>query len=253
MRFVRAAGANEFTDTTAARLTLLAYLHDFGKLNAGFQFKVRPRNGLTPRGPGPAGHIAEALLCFDQADICSLLGLPDIVDEWGAGVVPLAQAMLAHHGRPARRPTRSGSGPSELWKPFAGYDPRATAKLLSERGRSWFPDAFSPGPDMPDTPALAHLFAGIVTLADQLGSDDEAFRYPAPLSAPRPAASRRRGCCLTQHRGPTVPGAAFLQRIQSSQTPATASAREPCKVGAGASTTILQISAIRQGDIGSLN
>ena len=177
MRFVRAAGANEFTDTTAARLTLLAYLHDFGKLNAGFQFKVRPRNELTPRGPRPAGHIAEALLCFDQADICSLLGLPDIVDEWGAGVVPLAQAMLAHHGRPARRPTRSGSGPSELWKPFAGYDPRATAKLLSERGRSWFPDAFSPGPDMPDTPALAHLFAGIVTLADQLGSDDEAFRY----------------------------------------------------------------------------
>ena len=32
-RFVRAAGGNEFTDTTAARLAFLAYLHDFGKLN----------------------------------------------------------------------------------------------------------------------------------------------------------------------------------------------------------------------------
>ena len=176
-RFVKAAGDHEFTDTTAARLTFLAYLHDFGKLNAGFQFKVRRRNELPPRAPRPAGHIAEALLCFDQSDICALLGLHDIVDEWGAGVIPLAHAMLAHHGRPARRPTRSGCGPAELWKPFAGYDPRATARLLRERGRSWFPDAFSRGSCMPDTPALAHLFAGIVALADQLGSDDEAFRY----------------------------------------------------------------------------
>ena len=177
VRFVKAAGDHEFTHTTAARLTFLAYLHDFGKLNAGFQFKVRRKNELPPRAPRPAGHIAEALLCFGQSDICVLLGLHHIVDDWGAGVIPLAHAMLAHHGRPARKPTRTGSGPPELWKPFAGYDPRATAKLLSERGRSWFPAAFSRGPRMPETPALAHLFAGIVALADQLGSDDEAFRY----------------------------------------------------------------------------
>ncbi len=177
VRFVNAAGANELTDTTTARLTFLAFLHDFGKLNAGFQFQVRPPNELPARAPRRAGHIAEAMLCFDQSDICALLGLHDIVDEWGAGVIPLAYAMLAHHGRPARRPTRSGGGPPELWKPFAGYDPRATAKMLAERGRSWFPAAFSPGPRMPETPALAHLFAGLVTLADQLGSDDEAFRF----------------------------------------------------------------------------
>ena len=176
-RFARAADPDEFTDTTAARLTFLAYLHDFGKLNAGFQFKVRPRNTLPPRAPRRAGHIAEALLCFDQSDICALLGLHDIVDEWGDGVVPLAHAMLAHHGRPARRLTPSGSGPPELWNPCAGYDPHATARLLSERGRSWFPAAFASGPHLPETPALAHLFAGIVALADQLGSDEEAFRY----------------------------------------------------------------------------
>ena len=176
-RFVRATGTNEFTETIAARLTFLAYLHDFGKLNAGFQFQVRPPNELPPHAPRQAGHIAEALLCFGHSDMCRLLGLHDIVEEWGDGVIPLAHAMLAHHGRPARRPTRSGSGPPELWKPFAGYDPRATAKLLNERGRSWFPTAFSRGPRMPDAPALSHLFAGIVALADQLGSSDEAFRY----------------------------------------------------------------------------
>lgn len=176
-RFARASDLHEFTDVTAARLTYLAYLHDFGKLNAGFQFKVRPKNALPSQVPRRAGHIGEALLCFDQPDICALLGLHDVVNEWGDGVIPLAYAMLAHHGRPGRRPTRSGSGPPELWQPFTGYDPRATAKLLGERGRSWFPTAFSSGPHIPDNPALAHLFAGTVTRADQLGSDEKAFQY----------------------------------------------------------------------------
>ena len=176
-RFASAAGANDFTDTTAARLTCLAYLHDFGKLNAGFQFKVRHKNALTRRGPQPAGHIGEALLCFDQSDICTLLGLHDIVNEWGDGVIPLLYAMLAHHGRPARRPTHSGGGPPELWKSFAGYNPRATATLLNQRARSWFPEAFEDGSPMPEAPALAHLFAGVVALADQLGSDERTFKY----------------------------------------------------------------------------
>ena len=58
--------SNDFPDTTAARLTFLAFLHDFGKLNVGFQFKVRRQNELPRRGPRPAGHIAEALLCFES-------------------------------------------------------------------------------------------------------------------------------------------------------------------------------------------
>ena len=175
-RFVQAAGAAGFTDSTAARLAYIAFLHDFGKLNTGFQCKVR-RNELPHRGPRPAGHVAEALLCFDQPQICALLGLDDIMGQWGAGVVPLVYAMLAHHGRPASRPTRSGSGPPELWKPFGSYDPRATAKLLRQLGRSWFPDAFADGPPLSDAPALAHLFAGVVALADQLGSDEKFFVY----------------------------------------------------------------------------
>ena len=179
-RFVRAAGSDGFTATTAARLAYLAFLHDFGKLNTGFQFKVR-RNELLRNGPRPAGHVAEAFLCFDQSRICALLGLDDVVEQWGAGVVPLLRAMLAHHGRPASRPTRSGRGPRELWQPFGGYDPRATAKLLRQRGRSWFPDAFADGPPLSDAPELAHLFAGIVALADQLGSDEDVFVYePEP-------------------------------------------------------------------------
>ena len=183
-RFARACSVASLDDTTAARLAYLAFLHDFGKLNVGFQFKV-PRPGKPDtRGPRPAGHIAEALLCFEQPEVCEALGLHRIVDEWGPGVAPLLYAALAHHGRPARGPSHPGQGPAELWKPFAGYEPRTTASLLYDRGRAWFPSAFETGPPIPDAPALAHLFAGVGALADQLGSDEAAFEYeprPDPL------------------------------------------------------------------------
>ena len=60
-RFVQAAGANGFCETTAARLTFLAFLHDFGKLNTGFQFKVRRPNPSSRAAPRPAGHIARSV------------------------------------------------------------------------------------------------------------------------------------------------------------------------------------------------
>ena len=38
-RFKQASGADGFSVTTTDRLTVLVFLHDFGKLNTGFQFK----------------------------------------------------------------------------------------------------------------------------------------------------------------------------------------------------------------------
>ena len=200
-RFALAARASDLADTTAARLTFLAFLHDFGKLSVGFQFKVRRPNAPARRAPGLAGHIGAALLCCDNSDICELLGLHEIVDAWGPGVVPLLYATLAHHGRPARRPTRTGSGPPELWKPFAGYDPRKTARLLRERGRAWFPRGFESGPPIPDEPALAHLFAGIVALADQLGSDEGVFEYEPNLDPHYIDRARRIATATVRHKG----------------------------------------------------
>ena len=179
-RFARAAELERLDGTTAARLTAISFLHDFAKLNTGFQFKVERRQ-LQPqcadRKPPPAGHIAEALLAFRQPEICRTLGLYNMCDAWGDGVLPLLYAALAHHGRPAVPTTRTGSGPAYLWKPFAGYEPLATAKLLNEQMHRWFPEAFTCGPPLPNTPALVHLFAGVVTIADQLGSKEDAFRY----------------------------------------------------------------------------
>ena len=95
----------------------------------------------------------EALWGCEQEPICGALGLLDMARTWGDGLVPLLLAALAHHGRPAKRLSLTGSGPPEFWEPFAGYDPLATAKLLGERSRAWFPTAFSTaGPPLPDSP-----------------------------------------------------------------------------------------------------
>lgn len=178
-RFERAAGGAGLCSVIESRLAVIAFLHDFGKLNAGFQLKVRNSGAPLPgRRPRPAGHIGEALWCCEQEQICGALGLLDMDRTWGEGFVPLLLAALAHHGRPAKWPSLTGTGPPELWEEFAGYDPLATAKLLGERSRAWFPAAFSAtGPPLPDSPALAHLFAGVVALADQVGSDREFFRF----------------------------------------------------------------------------
>ena len=188
-RFAQASGAWSLSDTTVARLTVLAFLHDFGKLNSGFQFKVRKRSDLPTGAPPKAGHLGEALLA--PRDILETIGLFALYRAWGNAVEPLLLAALSHHGRPARKPTHSGSGPSDIWKPFAGYDPRATAALLRERIRAWFPEAFEDGPCLPEASAFAHLFAGVVALADQIGSDDAVFPFE-PDADPRYIGRARR-------------------------------------------------------------
>lgn len=172
-RFRKAAGqAYDLCDVTLARLTVLAFLHDFGKLNAGFQFKLASdRTGLPPK----AGHIPEALWCCEQPEYVTAMGLDDMAQAWGYGPFEqLLRASLAHHGRPAVR--RDGNPPA-LWQATNGYDPLTAARMLGEKCRSWFPRAFMDGPELPDAPQLAHLFAGTLGVADQIGSNEQSFPY----------------------------------------------------------------------------
>ena len=79
-----------------------------------------------------------------------------------------------------------GEGPPEIWWPVEGYDydPIAAGQKLFQRAWAWFPDAFGQGPELPSNPALAHLFAGVVAIADQIGSNEELFR-PDPDLDPK--------------------------------------------------------------------
>lgn len=189
-RFARAS-SQPLDPVFEARLAVIAFLHDFGKLNAGFQFKVHDRAELPPGVPPRSGHVAEALLCFDQEHLCTAIGLYEMCETWGDGFVPLLLAGLAHHGRPAVKP-HSGLGPATLWQPYAGYDPHAAATLLGRRVRTWFPAAFAEGPTLPESAELGHLFAGTVALADQIGSDKTQFRLVAEPDTDYIERARRR-------------------------------------------------------------
>ncbi|WP_446831618.1 CRISPR-associated helicase Cas3' [Candidatus Foliamicus sp.] len=201
-RFARAAGVYEKLDeVTISRLTVLAFLHDFAKLNAGFQFKVFDRENLPPHPPRPAGHVSEAYFAVQQKEICEALGFFEFYESWGKGINDLLCAALAHHGRPALK-KGDGSGPSELWKTYSGYNPLDTAKLLRDRIREWFPQALEAGPKLPTCRALAHLFAGTVALADQIGSDEENhFPFQPEIEPNYIDRARSQACKALQARG----------------------------------------------------
>ncbi|MXW31792.1 MAG: CRISPR-associated helicase Cas3' [Rhodothermaceae bacterium] len=174
-RVAIACGMERLDPVTRMRLAYVAYLHDFGKVNCGFQFKVDRLPKMQGQKPKKAGHIAEALMLSCHPEMCEALNLSGLAN-WGQGIEPLLFATLAHHGRPAYTSNQTGTGPKELWKPIGDYDPVAAARVLEKRGRQWLSEAFeNEAPPLPDNPALAHLFCGLITLADQIGSDMSHF------------------------------------------------------------------------------
>ena len=102
--------------------------------------------------------------------------------------------ILAHHGNliDAVQPE------PRLWRPRNGYDPVAALTELAATVAGMFPEAFvddDPSP-LPTAARFQHAFAGLVTLADWLGSDETVFRFPldgAPCPAPRGPGARPEG------------------------------------------------------------
>ncbi|AWK85350.1 CRISPR-associated helicase Cas3' [Azospirillum thermophilum] len=174
-----AAGGVPLSPRGHARLTAIAFLHDVGKLHPGFQAKGWLPDANSGHRPPPRGHLAEgvALLMRDSGAerIWRPLGLSHI--DWWDDLHPFILASLAHHGRPVDSLAMKGG-----WDPqaVAGavYDPADGARIMGTALRAWFPDAFADGAHEPlPAPRLQHLFAGLVALADWLGSDTRFFPF----------------------------------------------------------------------------
>jgi CRISPR-associated endonuclease/helicase Cas3 len=181
----RAAG-RVLTDLDIARLAVLAFLHDIGKANAGFQAKRWLASGQSvPQGwPVLAGHSSEALCIFENDRLQHLIAeLPvDEMSTWGAACWSLWRASISHHGRPVGSPSNVAI---EIWQPViqAGqvvYHPQIVLREIGQCVREWFPEAFQDGPPLPDSTEFVHLFAGLVQFADWLGSDTRFFPYAEP-------------------------------------------------------------------------
>ncbi|MDX6749522.1 CRISPR-associated helicase Cas3' [Geminicoccaceae bacterium 1502E] len=213
-RLARAGGLSGLHEGQVARLCHLAFLHDLGKCSRGFRALAAPEPGSS------CGHLA-ALRPLWQEDGPELAAFLDAIDAqrlnaWaGEGAVSLLLAVFAHHGRTPDLAYRQGEH-AYLHKAWTtdGREPLRRLKELVEEGRRLFPLAFSPDvPPLPEAPPFQHLFAGLLMLADWLGSDDGPARFPYSLPDDPPRAGFVRG------RAPEVLRAVGLEATRPDPLP----------------------------------
>lgn len=174
-------------DADLQRLAALVFLHDLGKANAGFQAqRLAADDPLRGYWPCKCGHGPEgwALIKGEVSDAQRLLSsLPlERMACWGdAAVYALLHASTSHHGRPVGETPRRDN----IWRPVRTgdgrvlYDPAATLADIGKRLPALFPLAFGPcRVPLPEAPGFVHLFAGLVQLADWLGSDTRPGFFP---------------------------------------------------------------------------
>ena len=186
------AAGRELSPVDIERLLCLTFLHDLGKASCVFQVKFWLRQGIQVQGwPSEGGHSYEAWALFDGHEARAqtiLAGLPlEEMVTWGEeAVFSLLKASISHHGKPVSG--SNGLDPA-AWRPIVDsscpYNPAETAALLGKTAKRLFPLAFdSEHPaaslPLPAGSAFAHLFAGLVQLADWLGSDTRFFPYTQP-------------------------------------------------------------------------
>jgi CRISPR-associated endonuclease/helicase Cas3 len=183
-RSLEIAAGRALDERDIARLTALVFLHDLGKANAGFQAK-RWLDAERPRGWLKAGHGAEAIALLDASNHneeaeALLLCLPILeMCAWGKfeTLNSLLRASIAHHGRPICN-APDWFNARIHWSARQGYDPAEQLARIGEALKRFVPAAFlDGGSPLPESPRFAHCFAGLVQLADWLGSDKRFFRY----------------------------------------------------------------------------
>lgn len=199
-----------------ARLAALVYLHDLGKLEAGFQAKARPDLACH----ADVNHSVHGWLVLQRAfetPADPLHGLACEIARWGEGVGELILAILAHHGRPIAEPPLPGA-----MRDVAGYDREGA---ISDYLRMWdaaWPDREGARP-LPDTHRFVHLVAGLTALADWIGSDRRFFDFVAESGPDYPArareAARKALRTIGLDTGPTMPATDFASVAGGALTP----------------------------------
>jgi CRISPR-associated endonuclease/helicase Cas3 len=183
-RLARTAGLTALDEIACARLAGLAFLHDIGKANRGFRARVDPR--------APAvGHIDQLRWLFRGSNAEDLgdrlvdeLRLQSIID-WFMPDSEICDAVFAHHGRPWKdKPSRA------YWRVIDGSDPIAELAPMRASLERWFAPAFTAAVALPDRSEFDHAFAGLLMLADWLGSDTQFFPFANGADPDRMPTSR---------------------------------------------------------------
>ncbi len=205
-RFERLAGRS-FTELDVERLTVLAFFHDVGKAGAGFYSQCLPaadQEAWMRRCGGDRsqlGHtrVVAPLLDFElrferHRSALGINALRDWAEPPGFGedpavaqepVMDLWLAAVSHHGQPMSANALQGQA-RQAWatwtQPAGGYDPVEGLRELGAAARSLWPAAFANTSCLAQpTHALIHAFAGLVSLADWIGSNCEPDFFPYEL------------------------------------------------------------------------
>jgi CRISPR-associated endonuclease/helicase Cas3 len=181
-RRMEEAAGGALVPSTMARLAVLTFLHDAGKLHPGFQAKGWPESALSGQRHG---HVREGAAIFFEDDLATIarsLCNAELI-EWGLGQDPgLFFAVLAHHGRPIGDDFTAAKSWGPVKTSAFTYDPVPASTEIGTLLHAWFPVAFLHEPEqLPSRPQFAHFFAGLVALADWLGSDRRFFPFMRDL------------------------------------------------------------------------
>ena len=207
-RRLSALVARPLSEVDFARLCFFVGLHDAGKVNHGFQAKLRSAKpaaghigplwsilGRTPLGK------AHRTLSHEVREALSAARWRPWFDDRKTER-ELWSVILAHHGS-----LRVGAPPVDphLWRRRVGYDPLGALKALAETMSAMFPNAFANEhrAQLPGSSRFQHAFAGLVTLADWIGSDETVFRFPsdaAPSGADRVPWAREQAADVMRRR-----------------------------------------------------
>ncbi|KQT88481.1 CRISPR-associated helicase/endonuclease Cas3 [Aurantimonas sp. Leaf443] len=202
-RLARLADLSSLDDGCRARLVVLAFLHDLGKSNHGFQNRALP----FAAGLARAGHIAEAPIVLHDEALWEAGGLSRLDTWFGEDFhrcLEVFASVLAHHGAPPAEIVRREAAQRHLplWAPARRVPSADVAALVAEAERCW-PQAFAPGAPLPKAPAFWHHYLGLLQLADWLGSDEseDAFPFAEPGDGPRAGFARARARRLLRDLG----------------------------------------------------
>jgi CRISPR-associated endonuclease/helicase Cas3 len=184
-RRLQALAGRPLDELDRQRLTVLAFFHDVGKAGAGFFSKALPPHRRLPRNQQSHTRAIAPLLCNDDEHYQALREAIHFWEfvAWGSAqeeVLNLWLAAVSHHGQPITLSELQGLSTSYVatWTTeLEGYRPIDGLTELGNVARQTWPSAWSTAPRSYSV-ALQHAFAGLVSLADWIGSNTSSDFFP---------------------------------------------------------------------------
>jgi CRISPR-associated endonuclease/helicase Cas3 len=155
-----------FAPSMKQALSLLAALHDLGKINADFRAMIRG----SQRQGAKHWEVSALLLEANVEKLASHLG----VDEWV--LRPLIAATAGHHGRPPNMDQYI----EKRAMMRVGREAQADASAVIEAFITLWPEALLADVTEDDARALSWWLPGLVSAADWVGSNVEWFEATEP-------------------------------------------------------------------------